>query len=113
MKPLVVFIAAPFRGATAWQVAENVRAAERAALEVWRAGHVAVCPQANSALFHGAAPDEVFLIGYQELLRRCDVMYVAGATSAGVVDEMRVAAECGIPIVDSIESLNEIAAHGR
>lgn len=88
---ILVFIASPFRAATDWQRAENVRHAERAALEVWKAGACAVCPQANSALFHGECPDDVFLAGYRSLLLRCDAVYVAGQESEGVKAELAVA----------------------
>jgi hypothetical protein len=103
----VVFIAAPFRADTAFAIAENVRRAERAALAVWRLGMVAVCPQANSALFHGAAPDAVFLNGYRALLGRCDAVLVAGDHSSGVLAELERAADLGIPIFDDLDKLRE------
>jgi hypothetical protein len=102
----IVFIAAPFRAATPWGIAENVRDAERVALEVWRLGAVAVCPQANSALFHGEGPDQRYLTGYLALLARCDAVLVAGQ-SAGVSAELARAAELELPVFRDLASLSE------
>lgn len=70
----VVYIAGPFRGPDHWAIAENIRRAEQLALEVWKLGAVALCPHANTAHFHGALPDDVWLQGDMELIRRCDVV---------------------------------------
>lgn len=101
----IVFVAAPFRAATEWERAENVRAAERHALDVWLAGHVAVCPQANSARFQDSAPDEVFLEGYKRLLKRCDVVFVPGKISEGVDAEIDEAKRAGIRVVFRVEDI--------
>lgn len=100
----LVFIAAPFRAETEWGRAENVRKAERIALMVWRAGAVAVCPQANSARFHGELPDEVFLAGYRELLEICDAVFVSGH-SPGVLAEIETARRIGLPVFFTIDSM--------
>lgn len=102
----LVFIASPFRARTEWGRAENVRAAERWALEVWKLGAVAICPQANSALFQDECPDEVFLEGYLELLRRCDALLVTGVLSEGVRAEMACAATLGMPTFRSLAELS-------
>lgn len=111
----LVFIASPFRAGTDWGRAENVRVAERAALEVWQlGGAAAICPQANSALFHGEAPDRVFLDGYLAILRRCDAVLAPGGWSAGVNAEIDAASKAGIPIFKSVAALElwirEVAA---
>jgi hypothetical protein len=102
----VIFVAAPFRAKTEWQRAENVRHAERAALEVWKAGACAVCPQANSALFQDECPDEVFLEGYRRLVARCDALLVAGQQSEGVRREIEVARNVNIPVFYTVEELS-------
>lgn len=101
----LVFVASPFRAATPWLVAENVRQAERAALEVWRAGAVAVCPQSMSALFDKEGPDQRYLDGWLALLARCDAVLVV-AQSAGVEREMIRADECGLPIFRTVAELS-------
>ena len=71
----VAFIAGPFRGPTAWDVAENVRVAERYGLFVARLGAMPLIPHANTHLFFGQLSEEDFwLPGYQRLLDLADCM---------------------------------------
>lgn len=66
------YIAGPFRAqnpASHWEVAENVRAAERVHLAACKAGLASVCPHANTALFSGEMPDEFWLEMTLSLLR--------------------------------------------
>jgi len=101
----LVFIASPFRAPTAWQIAENVRRAERAALEVWQAGAVAVCPQSMSALFHGEGPDRRYLDGWLVLMSRCDAVLVV-SQSDGVAREVEHASELEIPLFFSVAEVS-------
>jgi hypothetical protein len=96
----VGYIAGPFRGPSAWAVAENVRKAERVALDVWRAGAAAICPHTNTAHFDGAAPDDVWLRGDLEMLKRCDfvVMVEGWEGSMGARAERLTALRLGIPV---------------
>lgn len=68
----LVYIAGPFRAPTAWQMAENVREAERWGLEVARRGAMPVIPHANTHLFHGQLTEEFWVRGTLLLLERCD-----------------------------------------
>lgn len=97
---IVVYIAGPFRGPSAWAIEQNIRRAEALALEVWAAGLVALCPHTNTRFFQGALPDEVWLQGDLELLRRCDaVLLVEGwEQSVGAQAEKTAAEARGIPI---------------
>ena len=72
----LVFVSGPFRGANQWEQMCNVREAETLALEVWRMGAACICPHTNTAHFQGAAPDDVWLTGDLEILRRCDAVMV-------------------------------------
>lgn len=103
----VIYVAGPFRGANHWQIAENIRRAERLALEVWRMGAAAICPHANTAHFQGAAPDEVWLEGNLELLRRCDAMVVTEGwqKSEGTKAEIFKANQWSKPVFMSARSL--------
>ena len=105
----VIYIAGPFRGPSHWAIAENIRNAERLALEVWRMGAVAICPHANPAHFQDAAPDDVWLRGDLELLTRCDaVLMVPGWTrSQGATAEKRYAEGNGIPVFYDLDTLAE------
>jgi hypothetical protein len=104
----VVYIAGKYRAATPWQVLGNVRAAQEAALRVWKMGAVALCPHSNSALFDGEADDSVWLEGDKELLRRCDAVLMVGdwQRSSGACAEHALAADLGLPIFyDGAESV--------
>ncbi len=96
----VVYIAGPFRGPNAWEIEENIRRAERLALEVWRIGAAALCPHTNTRFFQGAADDAVWLDGDLELLKRCDavLMTLDWNRSTGATAERRWAQTCGIPV---------------
>jgi hypothetical protein len=100
MRLPVVYIAGAYRAPTPRRILANIWRAQDAALEVWQAGAVALCPHGNTALFDGEADDEVWLQGDFELLRRCDALYlVAGwERSAGAQGEYSLAAELGLPI---------------
>jgi hypothetical protein len=96
----VFYIAAPFRASNAWEIEQNIRQAEEAALEIWRMGAAVICPHTNTRFFQGAAPDEVWLAGDLEILRRCDAIYMVGgwSNSSGAVKERDLAARLGMPI---------------
>lgn len=108
MKPKLVYIAGPFRGKSAWDIETNIRRAEDLALEVWRTpGHAALCPHTNTRFFQGAAPDDVWLDGTLEMLRRCDAVLLTKfwERSSGARTEVREAMNLGIPVFDSVDRL--------
>lgn len=102
----VFYIAGPFRGPTPWDVVQNIRIAEQAALKVWQSGEgAALCPHLNSANFTGAADDQDFLEGGLELLRRCDGVLLCGEwyKSSGTRAEIREALRLKLPVWGSFE----------
>ncbi len=103
----VVYVAGPYRADSEWGVVENIRRAEAVALEVWKRGAVAICPHKNTAFFGGTLPDDVWLTGDLELVRRSDaVCCVRGwEDSAGARGEVALARELGIPVFDGVEQL--------
>ena len=70
----VVFICGPYRARTIHDVVQNIRRAEAYAKKYWKLGYAVICPHMNTALFDGLLPDEVWLSGMLEVLRRCDVV---------------------------------------
>lgn len=96
----VVYIAGPYRGPTHWAIEQNVRRAEAFALEVWKAGGAAICPHANTRFFQLELPDQRWLDGDLEILRRCDAIAVLHGweTSEGTRAEKTLARACGLPI---------------
>lgn len=101
----VIYIAGPFRAPTAWGIAENVRRAERAALEVAKLGAMPLCPHANTAHFQGECTDQFWLDGTMELLRRCDaVLTVEGwLASSWARAEVEEALRLGKPVFTETE----------
>lgn len=110
----VVYIAGPYRAANEWNVNLNIRAAEKAALEVWRLGEVALCPHKNTAFFGGAADDSLWLDGDLVLLERSDaVLLVDGwENSSGTIDEVIFAITKNIPVFTCINSVAVWKYHG-
>jgi len=97
----VIYVAGPFRGPHAWAIEQNVRRAEAVAYEVFAAGHVALCPHTNTRFFDGALPDQVFIDGTLELMRRCDAVLVLPnwEQSMGTTGEILAAAEIPMPVI--------------
>lgn len=105
----VVFIAGPFRGPTPWDIAENVRRAERLGLAVAQLGAMPLIPHANTALFHGQGTEQFWLDGTLELLRRSDAVMLTEnwRDSVGGRAEREHAIERGIPVFSDIDELEE------
>lgn len=104
----LIYVAGPFRGPSAWDIECNIRRAETLALEVWRLGAAAICPHANTRYFKNAAPDEVWLKGDLEMLRRCDAVIVTEdwQESSGATAEVREAIALSIPVFPSLGQLD-------
>lgn len=103
----VIYIAGPYRADNAWDREENIRAAERLALEVWRLGHAALCPHTNNRYFEGALPDNVFLDGDIAMLLRCDAVLMTPdwERSIGASRERDIAIRNGIPVFETLAAL--------
>lgn len=97
----VIYIAGKYRGPNAWAVEQNIRAAEEVAARVWAAGHVALCPHANSRHMEGVASNDHFLAGTLELMRRCDAVVLVPnwQDSAGARAEVAEAFRLGIEVI--------------
>jgi len=103
----LVYVAGPFRGPNHWAIAENIRRAEALALEVWRLGASCICPHLNTAHFQGVLPDDVWLEGDLEQVKRCDAVLVVPGweNSKGTKGEIEFAAAHGIPVFFDLSSL--------
>lgn len=111
----VGYVAGKYRASSIWGIEKNIQAARSVAEELWRLGYVVLCPHTNTAHFDGKVPNDEFLRGYLELLRRCDfVVLVPGwSRSRGARIERFTAKVCGIPCYEWIglpgRELKEIA----
>lgn len=103
----LIYIAGPFRAASSWQIEQNIRRAEEAALEIWRMGGVGVCPHAMTRFYQGELPDRVWLDGDLALLARCDaVLLVQGwECSEGARAEKAHAETLAIPVFPDLAAL--------
>ena len=101
----LAYTAGPYRGRTHNDVAQNIAAARAVATRLWELGYAALCPHLNSAFMSGVAPEENFLNGGLEMLRRCDlVVLVEGwQASQGTALEIEEARAHGIPIFSDLE----------
>jgi hypothetical protein len=104
----LIYVAGPFRGPSAWDIECNIRRAETLALEVWRLGAAAICPHANTRFFQNAAPDEVWLKGDLEMLRRCDAVILTPdwIRSSGVRAEVEEANRLCLPVFHTLSQLS-------
>lgn len=100
-RPIPVgYVAGPYRSGTECGVARNIAIAEDIAKTLWQAGAAAICPHKNTAWLGGLVPDQAFLDGDLEILRRCDFVVTCSnwMTSEGARVEVAVAKKYGIPV---------------
>ena len=97
----VIYIAGAFRAKTQWGIMQNVRKAEDASLKLWKLGYAVICPHTMTQHFQNECPDEVWLDGCLELLRRCDAIYLVEGwqSSKGSLEEYKLAQFLGLVIM--------------
>ena len=102
----LLYIAGPYRAKTSAEVVGNINFAWLVALEVVRTcpDVFPVVPHLNTQHMDGAAPDQYFLDGTMELLKRCDAILAIGdyRKSAGTLAELEYAAKKGMPMFQSV-----------
>jgi len=96
----LVYVAGPFRAKTHWNQELNIRNAEMLALRLWKMGAAVICPHTNTRFYQGECPDETWLEGDLEMLRRCDAIVMTNfwELSKGAVQEHALARELGLNI---------------
>ena len=96
-----VFISGKYRAKTEWELEQNIRRAEEAAIRLWREGWAVFCPHKNTAHFGGLCDDKVWLEGDLEFLKCCDAIYMLSAwrDSIGACIELHIAQENGLEII--------------
>jgi Domain of unknown function (DUF4406) len=99
---ILVYVAGKFRGPDHWAIQKNIQEAERVAWHLWAKGYSVICPHLNTAHFQGSLPDDIWLYGDLEQVRRSDaVVLVPGwAASTGTKGEVEFAKERGIPVFE-------------
>jgi hypothetical protein len=97
---MIAYIAGQYRATTHAGISRNITRARKAAILLWKLGYTVICPHMNTAHLDGVAPDQRFLDGDLEILRRCDlvVMLPGWELSTGAQAERFVALDAGIPV---------------
>jgi hypothetical protein len=106
----VAYIAGPYRAATTAGIQWNILRARNYAEKYWKLGCMAYCPHLNSQNMDGLVPDEVFLRGGLEMLRRCDaiVMVPGWENSTGAKAELAEAVRLGLEVIMEVADANQI-----
>ena len=115
--PLMILIAGPFRSGTGddpERMAENVRAMERFALPLFRAGHIPIVGEwlalplvtlAGSRTVGDPPFDEIFHPIAERLLTRCDAVLRVGGPSQGADLMVEVARQRGLAVYHALEEV--------
>ena len=91
----------PYRATSEWQLERHIQAARDAALRLWVDGWAVITPHMNTAHLGGACPDDVWLSGYLEIMRRCDAVYMLEnwQQSRGARAELDEATRLDMPVL--------------
>ena len=114
---MMILVAGPYRSGTGDDpalMAQNVRAMEAYALELFRAGHVPVVGEwlalplvslAGSTRVGDAAFDEIFHPIAERLLAKCDAVLRVGGASAGADHMVEIARQRGLAVYTALEDV--------
>src|SRR5919202_1080011 len=120
-QPLLVLVAGPYRSGTGddpLKLAANVAAMNRAALDVFRAGHLPITGEAvalplvelaGSTRVGDATFDEIFHPVARRLVGRCDAVLRMGGPSAGADEMAALGRAAGKLVVTAVDALPEAA----
>lgn len=115
--PLMILVAGPYRSGTnddPQRIAANMHAMNKAALILFRAGHLPITGEAlalplidtaGSRRIGDAIFNEIFRPVAERLLRRCDACLRIGGPSKGADEIVRIAREMGKSVFHRIEEV--------
>jgi hypothetical protein len=98
----VAYVAGPYR--SKWGIIGiciNIIRAWRIARELWKMGYIVICPHTNCILMSGEdIPEDYFLTGDMELLKKCDLMVLIPGwpDSKGTISEILLAHKINLPV---------------
>ncbi len=97
----IAYIAGAYRSDSIYEINLNIQTAEQMAVHLWQRGFAVICPHKNSAFLDGCVKDEMFLKGYLEILKKCDVMFMLPGweKSEGAIAEHSLAVSLSIDII--------------
>ena len=102
----IAFISGPYRAKTTNGIQENIERARQVAKKYWLKGFSVYCPHLNSAFMDGLVPDQVFLDGCLEMIKRLDplqdifVLMKDWQKSTGAKKEFELALEQRLPVIE-------------
>ncbi len=98
----LVYIAGPYRAATAWEVEQNIRRAEEIGLEIARMGAMPVAPHMLTRFYGGECTEDFWLLGTFMLMQRCDIVVLTPMwrLSSGAACEKDDAVRLGKPVFE-------------
>lgn len=99
---MIIYVAGKYRDTSAKLVNANIMIARKVSIEVWKKGHVALCPHLNTMNFEvdGEIEDVKILDGDKRIVERCDglLMLPNWTDSDGAKLEKAHAESLGMPI---------------
>ena len=97
----LVFISGAYRNGGYAGVETNIQHARKEAVKLWQMGYAVICPHLNTAHFDGLCPDDIWLKGDLEILKRCDVIYMLNNwhNSQGAKAELELAQQKGLEVI--------------
>lgn len=103
--PKLTYIAGPFRGASAWEVEQNIRHAENVGFHVALGGGIPIIPHTMYRFWDGTQTDRFWLSATLTLLQRCDeiLLLVGWEKSKGSVAEYKEAVRLGLTVIHESE----------
>jgi hypothetical protein len=114
---MMILVAGPYRSGTnddPDKLAANVNTMNRAALDVFKAGHLPVTGEAlalplielaGSERVGDPVFDEIFHPIARRLLQRCDAVLRVGGASAGADEMVAIARDQGKPVFSGVDEL--------
>lgn len=106
----IAYVIGPYRSREGvFGLKKNIDKAEELAVELWKLGYAVICPHKNTAFFDGILPDEAWLEGDIEILKKCDLAVTVKGweNSSGSRDEVDFCKKNNIPVYFSLEELVE------
>ena len=99
----ILFLAGQYRADTTYKVYQNIKKAEKKAIELWEAGWIVICPHLNSQLFEHTMENahDIVMPGYLKIVERCDTIYMMKGfeDSEGSKLELKAAKENGLEVI--------------
>ena len=101
----VIFVSGCYRAKSEWELESHIQKARDASLWLWQQGWSVITPHMNTARLGGSCPDNTWLLGYLEIMRRCDAIYMLDnwQESVGARAELEEAERLAMEIIFQLD----------